>query len=445
LVKTFEPAAIGTVYQLHCPMVFGGKGAIWLQCDKQVSNPYFGTAMLKCADRAELIFSLPVRSTQTGGKTKEQKEGRQVQHLEVPAEFQSKLVKLWEEYLSLQQALSRDDPSLALQTISDLQTTLWSIDAGPLTEDAHKVWKKEYANLVQILQSMSLSEGLISIREIFPLLSDELVILIKTFGPAGFGTVYQLHCPMVFGGKGAIWLQGDKQAKNPYYGKAMLKCADRAELIFSLPVRSLSASEAQAGTQTGGKTKEQKEERQSQHPEVPAEFQLQLVKLWKGYLSLQQALSDNELSLAHQAIADIQTTLLSIDAGPLAEDAHKGWKKENDNLVQILQSMSQSEDLKSIRKNFSSLSDELMVLVKTFKPSGFGTVYQLHCPMAFGGKGAIWLQGDKQVKNPYLGTAMQKCSDRVELISDLPASDAQAGTQTGGKVEDHKGEHHHEQ
>ncbi len=72
-----------------------------------------------------------------------------------------------------------------------------------------------------------------------------------------------------------------------------------------------------------------------------------------------------------------------------------------------------------------------MVLIKTFDPAEFRTIYKLHCPMVFGGKGAMWLQEDKQVSNPYFGQAMLKCADRVELISD-------------GKMEGHKGGHHNE-
>jgi Cu(I)/Ag(I) efflux system membrane fusion protein len=193
----------------------------------------------------------------------------------------------------------------------------------------------------------------------------------------------------------------------------MLKCGDRIELI------------------SDGKMKEHKEERQAQHMEVPAEFQSQLATLWEGYLSIQEALSGDDFSLAQQAVTHFQTSISSVDAKPLAEDAHKVWKKENDNLVQILQSMSQSEDLKSVRGSFSLLSDELMVLINTFGPAGFGMVYQMHCPMVFGGKGAMWLQEGKQVKNPYLGSTMLKCADRVELISK-------------GKTDEHKEKHHHE-
>ena len=50
----------------------------------------------------------------------------------------------------------------------------------------------------------------------------------------GFGQpvpVYELHCPMAFQGKGAMWYQDNDQTKNPYYGSTMLKCADRVERI----------------------------------------------------------------------------------------------------------------------------------------------------------------------------------------------------------------------
>ena len=93
--------------------------------------------------------------------------------------------------------------------------------------------------------------------------------------------------------------------------------------------------------------------------------------------------------------------------------------------------MNQAENLESIREDFSILSDEFLVLVRSFGTNGFRTVYQLHCPMVFDGKGAMWLQKEKQVSNPYFGTAMLKCADRVKLIS-------------SGEPEEHKGEHLHE-
>lgn len=37
-----------TLYQDFCPMAFNNKGAIWLSETKEISNPYFGSKMMKC-------------------------------------------------------------------------------------------------------------------------------------------------------------------------------------------------------------------------------------------------------------------------------------------------------------------------------------------------------------------------------------------------------------
>ena len=37
-----------TLYRVHCPMAFDGRGASWLQAEEEVMNPYYGAAMLRC-------------------------------------------------------------------------------------------------------------------------------------------------------------------------------------------------------------------------------------------------------------------------------------------------------------------------------------------------------------------------------------------------------------
>ena len=39
-----------TLYEAFCPMAFDNQGASWLQTSKEVNNPYFGNAMLRCGD-----------------------------------------------------------------------------------------------------------------------------------------------------------------------------------------------------------------------------------------------------------------------------------------------------------------------------------------------------------------------------------------------------------
>ncbi|NOY79795.1 MAG: efflux RND transporter periplasmic adaptor subunit [Kiritimatiellaeota bacterium] len=38
------------IVQVHCPMAFNNRGADWLQTGKEIENPYFGSAMLRCGE-----------------------------------------------------------------------------------------------------------------------------------------------------------------------------------------------------------------------------------------------------------------------------------------------------------------------------------------------------------------------------------------------------------
>ena len=47
--------------------------------------------------------------------------------------------------------------------------------------------------------------------------------------------------------------------------------------------------------------------------------------------------------------------------------------------------------------------------------------------MAFGGRGARWLQSDKQVRNPYFGAEMLQCGEVVEVIKARPTAQEEGG------------------
>lgn len=44
-----------TVYRQYCPMAFDDMGAYWLSSQKEIRNPYFGDAMLKCGSVKETL------------------------------------------------------------------------------------------------------------------------------------------------------------------------------------------------------------------------------------------------------------------------------------------------------------------------------------------------------------------------------------------------------
>jgi hypothetical protein len=54
LVKVSK-LSMGSIYLEYCPMANNNEGAYWLSNEKQIKNPYFGDAMLKCGSVKETI------------------------------------------------------------------------------------------------------------------------------------------------------------------------------------------------------------------------------------------------------------------------------------------------------------------------------------------------------------------------------------------------------
>ena len=150
--------------------------------------------------------------------------------------------------------------------------------------------------------------------------------------------------------------------------------------------------------------------------QVPPEFQLRLATLFQAYLPIQKALAEDSIQRARSSVPTLVAAIRNVDSTVIDQPARDAWKREEANLAEIVARLQQSAEIDSFRSSFSLLSDEMSVIARSF---GFGDdvpVYELHCPMAFSGRGAIWLQGDNATLNPYFGSTMLKCADRVEMI-----------------------------
>jgi len=167
----------------------------------------------------------------------------------------------------------------------------------------------------------------------------------------------------------------------------------------------------------------EKKQRTVKSIQVGAEFQAQLARLWKAYLPLQQALAEDNLSRATQAIGDFRKAFSDINDQSLTDHQRTAWGKERAEMTKRLDAMQAASDLEALRDAFAAFSDEIGVFAKSFGFGQVGEVYQLHCPMALGGQGAIWFQNHDETNNPYYGSAMLGCSDGVELISPVEQSD----------------------
>lgn len=160
---------------------------------------------------------------------------------------------------------------------------------------------------------------------------------------------------------------------------------------------------------------------------IPDDFKSQLMGLFNAYLELQTALAGDDGNGASAAIGTVQKAFTSVSDQSLAETANSIWEKERRQLEKILKRLGDASDIKTARSEFALLSDEMLVVVQRFGVASLGEIYELHCPMVFEGRGAVWLQDNDQAKNPYFGASMLNCADRVRKIGNTKKADAKKG------------------
>lgn len=78
-----------------------------------------------------------------------------------------------------------------------------------------------------------------------------------------------------------------------------------------------------------------------------------------------------------------------------------------------------AQDLQTARTAFKQLSDGMIEYLAAHPEQQAGHVL-VHCPMTFGGKGALWVQNEGKVMNPYEGARMLHCGDKLDWGAVLP-------------------------
>ena len=166
-------------------------------------------------------------------------------------------------------------------------------------------------------------------------------------------------------------------------------------------------------------------------------FQEMLRKIWQQYLLIGDALATDNPAEARSAAVTLQTLVTEIEGSELEPKAAIVWNKERTSLLKLIASLLKTDDIAAARNSFLPISQEIGVLAQSF---GFGSeapVWELHCPMAFRGKGATWYQDNDQVRNPYFGATMLKCADRVERVASEPLRESAAGAHQNNGHGDH--------
>jgi Cu(I)/Ag(I) efflux system membrane fusion protein len=158
------------------------------------------------------------------------------------------------------------------------------------------------------------------------------------------------------------------------------------------------------------------EEQPGAEEAVPAEFREQLGAVWAAYLGLHEALVEDDAGEAQAAVTRVHSALAGVDMALLSRAAHADWMRHLGEMGPALEQMGVAADLAGIREAFAPFSYAVAAAIERFGLTGDVPVFQIKCPMAFGGQGATWLQADREVSNPYFGQAMLRCGELLKEI-----------------------------
>lgn len=151
-------------------------------------------------------------------------------------------------------------------------------------------------------------------------------------------------------------------------------------------------------------------------PSINSEFLEQLGSVVSAYLILQDELVKSDPEKASTSVVSALTALDKVDMTLVTGEDHMDWMKHAGNLKTGLSAIAKEEALADMRKAFSPLSDDMMATIQRFG-SPAERLYQFRCPMALGGEGATWIQGDKETRNPYYGDSMLKCGSVIDTLA----------------------------
>ncbi len=150
--------------------------------------------------------------------------------------------------------------------------------------------------------------------------------------------------------------------------------------------------------------------------QAPVEFHRQLDAVVSEYMKLQKALSQDQLAEANQVGDLLNKAIQNVGMGALGTDAHEVWMRAHSEIQRATERLGTSQSLKTARTEFEIISNSLIGVLQQFGSSSEKPLLIYHCPMAFQGKGADWIQENKGVENPYYGSRMFTCGNLKETI-----------------------------
>jgi Cu(I)/Ag(I) efflux system membrane fusion protein len=142
-----------------------------------------------------------------------------------------------------------------------------------------------------------------------------------------------------------------------------------------------------------------------------------------AYLAIQRALAADDLARAQAAAVRLGEALPDGQAILQPPAAQAAWVALAQDLDQHGRHVAQANSIEHARDGFERLSGAVALLLRRLGNPLDQPLVEAHCPMAFGSRGASWLQQGDAIDNAYFGASMRTCGEvqhRIEPGAHLP-------------------------
>ncbi|WP_106791384.1 efflux RND transporter periplasmic adaptor subunit [Aquimarina sp. Aq78] len=140
-------------------------------------------------------------------------------------------------------------------------------------------------------------------------------------------------------------------------------------------------------------------------------FQKDFLPAFIPYLQMKDAFVESNASKVSIFAKTTNKTLKAIKTSNLSKIEKTHLSKS----IRVLDDIANNKELEKQRTNFVVLNENIVALISNFTELNTA-IYVQKCPMANTNKGAIWISGEKEIRNPYFGDAMLTCGSVINTI-----------------------------
>lgn len=136
------------------------------------------------------------------------------------------------------------------------------------------------------------------------------------------------------------------------------------------------------------------------------EFDATMETIVAEYIKIQEALAADSTDGVRGATRAIRGSAAKLHPGHAPEEHAEHYQNIPQELLAACQKLEGAEDIGSVREAFRELSKPVSLWVTMAKPKNTSVMY---CPMAKAG----WVQRGSDAANPYFGSEMLTCGEKV--------------------------------